>query len=195
MALRNQREEWHVTVEGDPSQWRGWCVCNNIKPLWIELNTFERQLMCAIPGSLGRQVEHGNEVARNIIEGIHRSFNIVRVKHEVQPVKLDVSTHGEPDQFIETFGDITPVYYECHVKCDGPFRPAMQMASRDLFRESRWYITRRSPSPFNAREFVDMVRGWVALPDGWRGPSVVHSFEYEACVLDTNPNLDINWSR
>jgi hypothetical protein len=195
MALRNQHEEWHVTVDGDPTQWRGWCVMHDIKPLWIELNTFERQLMCAFPGDRGRQVDRGNERAASLIEGIHHSFNVVRIKHEVAPVKLDVSTHSSPNTFIETFGDVTPIYYECHVKLDGPFRPAMQMSSRDLFRAERWYVTRRQQTPFNAQEFVDMVRGWVALPDGWRGPSVVHSFEYEAALLDTNPNLDVNWQR
>lgn len=179
-------EEHHVTVEGDPFQWRGFCAQLGIKPLWIELSTFERQLMCAI-------TRRADEAIRAI--NATGSFKIVRIKHEVQPHTVDCN-FVETGPYIRHVPDVAEVkYYECHVKLDGPFRPAIRMASRDLFRAERWYCTLRTTQPFDPRDFVERVKFWASIADGWRGPSRVAGFEYEACVLDTNPELDARWSR
>lgn len=182
-------EETHITIAhntvDDVQRWRHFCASLGMKALHIELNTFERQLMSAVH-------THGNSdyyAAKVAAAG----FIVLRVKREIQPYQLDVSTFNDHGKFLDCPDPRDVVYYECHVKLDGPFRPAMQMSSRDLLREDRWYVTRRMPQPFNYREFVDMVRGWAALPDDWREPSEVVGYEYEAAVLDTNPELDTNW--
>jgi hypothetical protein len=63
-----RREEFHVTVEGSPVEWYFMCKSEGVKPLWIELNTGELQLMCA---------------ARSRIVDFGPDFRIIRVKREV----------------------------------------------------------------------------------------------------------------
>ena len=157
----NRHEEYHVTVEGDPFQWRGFCAAVGIKPLWIELSTFERQLMCAAKYDPTRHIE------------LTGAFKIVRVKHEV----------SELQEFERA------LYWECHVKLNGPFYAKAPMASRDLYRPDRWYITRREDQPFDYLEFVD----WVKFHSAAREGLTVAGFEYEAALKDTNRDLDGNW--
>lgn len=176
------KDEWHITVVGDQHEWRGWCTNMGIKPLRIELSTFEVQLMCAIPGTwvtdeYGPCVSPDAAIASLIKEmQTFDKFHVVRVKHEVQ-------CHA-----------IIPrvLYYECHVKLDGPFAPAQRMASRDLFRDQRWYLTRRRLEPFDALYFVECVRHQL-LHDNNR--SVISGWEYEAAIIDTYPELDSRWVR
>jgi hypothetical protein len=104
---------------------------------------------------------------------------------------LDITTHGDTGK---RWLEVQAIYWEIHAKFDGPFRPAWHMSSRDLFREDRWYLTRREPQPFRFKEWLDMVQRWALMQDGWRGPSCLAGWEYEAAVLDTNPNLDARWS-
>ena len=154
----NRHEEWHVTVDGiTPLAWHTFCSRYQIKPLYIELNNFNTQLMCAAsidPTNLIREA----------------GINIVRIKHEVS-----TPVHGEPI-----------VYWECHVKLDGPFHPAFGMASRDLYRANRWYATWRLPVEFDAGKFVEWVR--ASLPD-----CKFAGYEYECAILDTNPAIDEGW--
>jgi len=171
-------EEWHITVEGDPFQWRGFCTQLGIKPLWIELNTFERQLMCAITPHMLDEQECTIEGLQREIE---RSFKVVRFKHEVQP--------SDPAQ-LGRFGPNDIVYYECHVKIDGPFRPELAMSSRDLFRADRWYVTRRSHEAFEPTHFVRSVQDYMHRH---RKPALLAGWEYEAAVRDSNPNIDRLW--
>src|SRR5688572_6411795 len=88
------RQEFHVTVDGDPFKWRGLCASMNIKPLWIELNNFERQLMCAITGA-----DMLRECVTNVgpyVKDFERAgFQILRTKHEVEVPKIEVTTHGQ----------------------------------------------------------------------------------------------------
>lgn len=185
-------QELHITVTGDQHQWRGFCTRLGIKALHIELSTFERQLMCAIPGSWWVN-EYGKDVpvvaiSHSLTNEMHRAgFQVVRVKHEHQAEIVEVvgivnHLQREPEQ---TYG---VKYYECHVKLDGEFMPYLQMTSRDLFRDERWYCTLRQATPFNPRDFVDHVR------NSTRGHAVIAGWEYEACVLDTNPELDARWA-
>lgn len=173
-------EEWHITVEGDQHVWRGFCASIGIKALHIELNTFERQLMCAIPGTWLTN-EYGSYVpAADAIVALHsemskKGFRVVRVKHEVACRAYDVV----PDA----------LYYEVHCKFDGPFKPALRMTSRDLFRNERWYLTQRKQEPFDP-QFIAGIAGIAA-----GSANRLDSFEYEACVLDTNPHLDAEWVR
>lgn len=169
-------QEWHITVEGDPIKWWEWCTRERIKPLWIELNNFERQLMCAITPA---DLERDEAVIEGFEEDIARHFKIVRVKHEVQP---------EDPRFAQILGFGQVQYYECHAKINGIFEPDWPMASRDLYRAARWYITRRQTTPFDPNHFAYHVR------KGLRSTSRLESFEYEACVRDTNPSLDQHWS-
>lgn len=163
-----RHEEFHVTVTGDPLQWRGFCAKQGIKPLWIELNNFNTQLMCAAAEDPSAAIAAAG-------------WNIVRVKHEVQaPPSVDISTHSEP-----------VLYYECHVKFDGRFQPQFKMTSRDLFRmwpgdTCRWYATRRQESPFDPEGFAKFIGGMVAAN--------LVEYEYEACLRDTNPGLDARWA-
>lgn len=156
-----RHQEWHVTVEGDPVRWHSLCERANIKPLYIELNNFERQLMCA-----AKQDPRDFYFLTNPAFG----FTTVRVKHEVERI-LD----GE-----------TALYYECHVKFDGPFRSQFEMTSRDLYRQHRWYMTLRQEQPFEPLDFVGYAK--ASAPE-----SRFIGFEYEACLLDTNKELDKRW--
>jgi len=186
------RSEFHITVNGDPFQWRGWCIRNGIKPLWIELNNFNRQLMCAITGDDMRQacipqamIDAGDVTpyTRDIVKA---GFEILRVKHEVEPGRIDVTNHGDiAHKFIvrELRG---ACYYECHVKFDGPFKPFLPMTSRDLFRADRWYATFRAPQPFDFAGFVHEM--CAATPD-----CTYAGFEFEACLHDSNVMLDKGW--
>lgn len=162
-----RHEEWHVTVAGDPFQWRGFCAANDIKPLWIELNNFERQLMCA--------------ASFNPCERIMQAkYTILRVKHEVSALRDDERA----------------LYFEAHLKLDGPFRPEIHMASRDLFRTSRWYVTKRAHDVFNAAEWMQNMLGSITSEVvNVNQRSVFAGCEYEACLLDSNPELDSGWTR
>lgn len=184
-------EEWHVTVEGDPLRWHSLCGSLGLKPLWIELNTFERQLMCA--SSWDPRVT--NPRGHVIIEAA--GFKIVRVKHEIQPCvrKIDITTagHYHPIYHTEQVPDPKSViYYECHVKFNGPFTPSLPLTSRDLFRQDRWYITHRQRTPFNAMAFVSLVHNQLVV----EGVPFEHAgHEYEAAVYDSNSDLDASWLR
>lgn len=175
-------DEWHITVTGDQHHWRGFCTSIGIKPLRIELSTFEVQLMCAISGSWVAE-EYGArpDAAIHALqrEMMSRGFTTCRVKHELQAAAHEVI----PDA----------MYYECHIKLDGPFDPQAAMASRDLFREDRWYITRRELAPFDPAAWVRSMRDGLRHFSSSR--AVIHSYEYEAAVLDTNPALDARWVR
>lgn len=160
MLKHARHEEFHVTVTGDPIRWHAFCTDHGIKPLYIELNNFERQLMCAVPYDPSPAIKN------------HGAFVIVRLKYEVQ---VAPSMH-EPGA----------KYYEVHCKLDGPFMPGEWMASRDLYRDERWYITERKPTPFEPADFAAMVYK--------RYPSQYVEFEYEAAIVDTNPWLDRNWT-
>jgi hypothetical protein len=162
-ALEKQRShEWHVTVAPSscPVRWHRFCEQFGLKPLWIELNNFSRQLMCAA---------HQDVSEDCILAG----FPVIRVKHEVSS-----PLHGEE-----------VLYYECHVKLDGPFRPGAPKASRDLYRENRWYVTQRETKDFSPRPFVEWVRGHPLS-----GELKVVAYEYEACLEDSNPELDARWN-
>jgi hypothetical protein len=176
-------EEWHITVAGatadDVLRWRATCASLGVKALWIELSTFERQLMCASSYNCAQAITA-------------RGWEIIRVKHEMQPTRLDVSTFEKPNTFLDVPQQY--VYHECHVKLDGIFRANFPMASRDLLREHRWYATFRQVAPFDPSDFLDRITRWALIPDGWRGVSSVAGYEYEAAILDTNPNLDQHWS-
>jgi len=176
-----RKGEWHITVEGNNFQnvlrWSAFCAQTGIKPLWIELNDYRRQLMCA--------------ARENVSRDIHAAgFDIIRVKHEVQPTcqRLDISTHKDilpMSKFLDVPAEVA-VYYECHVKFDGPFKPIMPMASRDLLRESRWYMTSRATQPFDYAALVHEACG--ANPD-----CRFAGYEYEAALIDSNPGLDKGW--
>lgn len=187
--MGQHHEETHITVDGDPIRWHRWCLSHGIKPLWIELNTFQRQLMCAIK-------THGPEsVAWWQQRIVDAGFIIVRVKREIQPYKLDITVHSDTEKrYLDVPTPAEAIYYECHAKFDGPFRPSWHMASRDLYRENRWYVTTRRSRPFDPQEWLDTVAGWARVADGWRDVSVLVGSEYEAAVLDTNPELDARWS-
>jgi hypothetical protein len=153
-----RHEEWHVTVLGDPVLWGVFCSNNGIKPLYIELNNYERQLMCACrtdPTDLIRK---------------HPRFTIIRRKHEVNRL----------------FEHEIPLYYEQHVKFDGRFDPSLPWSSRDLFRQRRWYLTKRWRSDFNPIYFADTAKEMATS-------SKLAGWEYEICVEDTNPELDARW--
>lgn len=167
LTLNTKRhEEWHVTVKGDPIAWAAFCAENGMKPLHIELSNRETQLMCAAsfdPRALIHELVDENE---------RQLFTIIRVKHEVSDL-LD----GE-----------TALYWEAHVKFNGPFRIDRKGTSRDLFRthEQRWYMTHRQATPFVADAFA-------ARAQMMSKPSQFAECEYEACILDTNPALDGGW--
>jgi len=164
-----RREEWHVTVAGDPIKWHAVCGLLNIKPLYIELNTFQRQLMCAAPF---------NPCERIMQMGIP----ITRVKHEVESL-----LPGE-----------VALYWECHLKFNGPFQHGIFGSSRDLYRADRWYLTHRQETEFD-HSVVDDLAAAVTFHTthptlAWHHhPSILAGFEYEACVLDSNPELDSEW--
>lgn len=178
-----RHEEWHVTVEGDPIAW--WNFCSGkagwenyygrnvvVKPLYIELADRRLQLLSAMSFDPSKTVE-GDDKAPTFLQACHHGgFKVVRVKHEVSALRP---------------GDV-PLYYELHVKLDGPFRTDRSGASRDLYRENRWYQyrTERSSQPFDA---FDYIARFVTQSK----PSVMAGFEYEACLLDTNPGLDAGW--
>lgn len=170
-------EEWHVTVKGDPFQWRGICAQLGIKPLWIELNNFERQLMSA---SGFNPLTITNVSGQSVIEAA--GFKVERIKHEVQP--------SDPAQ-LGRFGPDDVVYYECHIKLDGPFMPQLAMSSRDLFRDSRWYLTRRSAFSFEPSDFLRRVQQYLMRGQMYSGD--IAGWEYEVAVMDTNRGIDHRW--
>lgn len=163
-----RHEEFHATIEGiDPIIWHRICLDNGIKPLYIELSTRNLQIMCAMHAD-PRQPEGDLVPFEQAIKD--EGGKIVRLKREVSEL-----AEGE-----------TPIYYECHVKLDGPVRWDRRNVSRDLYRVDRWYVTKRSPSPFNAEEYVKLTAGMT------KG-SKIAGFEYEICIEDTNPSLDLGW--
>lgn len=181
--------EWHVTVDNEcVGDWAEFCqrVTNKgfpIKALYIELNTFERQLMSASSWDPRACIDNENATRRYLKKP---EFKVLRVKHELAPnwkgrSELPV-TYGFPERLA--------VYYECHVKLDGTFAPSMIMSSRDLFRQHRWYVTKRHTTPFSPETFATLVKSSL---ERHGNASRVHSFEYEQCVLDTNEELDRNW--
>lgn len=175
---RHRHGEWHVTVLGDPFQWRGFCAAIGIKPLWIELNNFETQLMCAADHDPRQEIFQGG-------------WQVIRTKHEVETFPIDITTHNQkgPTWLPETIEGA--LYYECHVKIDGPFKPVFQMSSRDLFRRDRWYVTKREARPFNGKDFAeDIDRVLNHFPGG---QCTIDEYEYEAALIDTNHELDDNW--
>lgn len=181
----NRHEEYHVTVAPgtDRRRFQQYCEVLNgtigrkIKALDIELNTFERQLMVAANFNAAEALLMGG-------------FLILRVKHEVSVPHLDITTHGEPSTVYLAERPVpNAVYYECHVKLNGQFRGDLPCTSRDLFRHNRWYMTKRSPAPFNPGAFVDTVTRLT------RDGSHVDSFEYEACLHDSRPQLDTQWMK
>lgn len=171
-----RHEEWHVTVTGDPLVWPRMCAAFGAKPLWIELSTFERQLMCACPRRPPLITHRFPEGEETIIScGAFGRFPVVRIKHEVA-VAL-------PDEAVQ--------YYECHVKLNGPFNPKAPLASRDLYRENRWYSTMRSTLEFDPIEWVEFLMKHPRLI----AQSTIAGWEYEACILDTHQSLDEHWVR
>lgn len=168
------RQEWHVTVTGDPMQWHRFLsgIKGIVKPLWIELNNFERQLMCA------STVMNPSEII------MRRGFRIVRVKHEVEAPILDISTHSPSSLTPPVEGAL---YYETHVKFNGRFLPHLPMASRDLYRADRWYLTHRSEQPFDHMDFVRWAQQIVV------GSNTFAGAEHEACLHDSNQELDARW--
>lgn len=156
-----RHEEWHVTVAPDTDvvEWYLFCRAVGIKPLHIELNNFERQLMCAASFD-----------PLTVI--LHAGFTVIRSKYEVSAL-----LPGE-----------TAMYWECHVKLDGPFMPALAGSSRDLYRQERWYSTRRSyVRPFLSSDWVLATRNAVD------NRNTIAGFEYEAAIFDSNPSLDARW--
>lgn len=160
-----RHQEWHITVKGDPFEWRRFCHSFGIKPLWIELSNFDRHLMCAIDR------EPIFESFTRILEFPTSKFEIIRIKHEVMPDGTEQN----------------PIYYECHVKLDGTFLPYACCASRDLFRDQRWYQTLREPYKFDPKPFVDHVR------ESMGADNQIVGVEYEVALTDTNPLLDAGW--
>lgn len=161
--------EHHITVVGDPIAWRAFCAEQFVKPLYIELSDMRIQLMCAAldPFDAGTFIATANAAG----------FKVIRHKHEVSAVREDEHV----------------VYWECHVKIDGPFQPELGLpnTSRDLYRQGRWYVTHRSLTPFDAEAFADRI---VARLKNYRSVNV-DAFEYEACIMDTNPSVDRGWLR
>ncbi len=161
-----RHEEWHITVKGDPLLWAQFCRENGLKPLFLEMPNHTTQLLSASsfdPRPLLNEVLGENERAL---------FTVIRVKHEVS-----LARDSEK-----------PVYYEAHVKFNGPFRTDRKGASRDLYRthEQRWYLTHRQSTPFAADAFAAKA---VSLAK----PSRFDAVEYEAVLIDTNPALDGGW--
>jgi len=157
-------EEWHVTILGDPIAWHAFCLEHGLKPLYIELQNGELQLMCA-------SAHDPRYFLSGVVDEDERPiFPVVRVKHEVSALR-----DGE-----------TAVYYEAHVKFNGPWRTDRKGVSRDLFRVQRWYMTKRSRAPFDADAHAKLSTSQAR-------PSRFAEVEYEVCILDTNPKLDEGW--
>lgn len=188
----NRHEEFHVTVAPSKTQttfgltrtrnlafdWRRFCETLQIKPLWIELNTFETQLMCAAPTDPTELI-------------IRAGYEILRFKHEVGVEPINVSTFQDLGPRFIPGTEPRALYYECHVKLDGPFRPDLPLASRDLYRQERWYMTHRSSAPFDGKAFVDAVMG--NLRHTGDEITTLAGWEYEAAIEDTNSALDAKW--
>ncbi len=166
----SRHEEWHVTVDGiSPVAWFMVCVALDIKPLYIQLSNGRLQLMCAAKHDVSE-----------LVSRLEPNIRIVRVKREVSAL--------EPGE--------TALYWECHVKLDGPYEheyggsgaDPSHGSSRDLFRPERWYVTKRLPHEFDAEQFAGWVGEVLGDYDTHRA-----GYEYEACLLDTNPDLDQGW--
>jgi hypothetical protein len=163
-----RQEEFHVTVEGvDPIDWYNFCHEQGVKPLYIELNNMNLQLMCAMKVDPDEMIE--------LFGTSFPDAKVVRVKHEVNVMNAEER----------------PIYYECHVKIDGPLLANIPMSSRDLYRGTRWYLTKRSVNPFSANDFY---QGVIKRMENRSNQTVV-GFEYEVCVRDTNPSIDSGWAR
>lgn len=170
-------EEWHVTVENVHAvDWFNFCnEFEGVKPLYIELSTRALHMMCAMAddpraprGEDGKSPSFEQEILGYFAE---HGVKIVRVKHEVSALR-----QGEKI-----------CYYEAHVKLDGDMRVDRKLTSRELYRGGRrWYMTKRSPEPFNPSVFAKQAVGMS------KGSKIV-GCEYEICVEDTNPKLDEGW--
>jgi hypothetical protein len=145
--------------------WHAFCTSErNVKPLYIELPNGELQLMCQMSDDPDPSFLEACEDA---------GFKIVRIKHEVNQLR----------------DDETALYYECHVKVNGPWMKNIAMISRNLYRAGRWYITRRLESPFDGQQFSDLCRLRLDKSKYQK----FDGFEYEIVVEDTNPDLDARW--
>jgi hypothetical protein len=168
--LNPRFEEWHVTVEnGNPVHWDYVCRMYGIDPLFIELSDFRLQLLCTMRTPPTEPVAgEGSPTFLDLctLEG----FTVIRIKHEVSALR-----DGE-----------VALYYESHLKLDGPFRLDRKDASRDLYRANRWYRTKRSAQPFDAQE-------WGGIATSQSKPSKAVGLEYEAVLVDTNVALDAGW--
>lgn len=164
-----------MTVAANPMEFHRFCVETNlllrasgsndrIKPLHIELNNFETQLMCA-----------ANFNPCHII--MLKGFPIIRIKREVDGSLFSMSEREQREA----------CYWEAHIKLDGVFQPGFRMSSRDLFRTNRWYVTRREKHPFDPAPFYNSVG------ERLKGVAIVAGIEYEACILDSCPELDRRW--
>jgi hypothetical protein len=156
--------EYHVTVVlTNPVSWWNFCMTHGIKPLYIELNNFRRQAMCG--------AKHDpSDLIRTT------GWQIIREKIEVNPLQ-------------HTMYADRAIYYEAHMKLRGHMDGTVKGASRDLYRSGRWYITRRAKEPFDPNElwrFRPVREEWLSSPH-WL------NVEYEACVYDTNEELDYGW--
>jgi len=131
------------------------------------------QLMCAV-GQDWFTFKSANGVIDDLLTEItNAGFEVLRHKHEVSEIR-----EGEK-----------PLYWECHVKIDGTFRTDFGQTSRDLFRKNRWYVTRRLQRRFDGEAFAELIRRRLV----GKADQQFDSYEYEACIVDTNPGLDRGW--
>lgn len=173
-----RHEEYHVTVDGiDPIAWHAFCSDQGVKPLYIELSTRNLQLMCALK-SLPAEGASDAPTFSDFTDAIAASFPEVRIVRE----KFEVNVMNQDER---------PVYYECHVKIDGPMLFNFPMASRDLYRQARWYVSKRSRNPFDADAFYRQI---LKRFEGRANQKIV-GYEYEVCVRDTNHALDAGWEQ
>jgi len=146
-----------------------------VKPLYIELSNRNLQLMCAC-GQDWLDTKSANGTHEDFLNAVAHAFpdgRVTRLKHEVSA--LAPGEHA--------------LYWEAHVKVDGVFRPDFGMASRDLYREKRWYVTRRLRQQFDGLAFAKLTEGRLKH----KADQKYDSFEYEAVLIDTNPELDKGW--
>ena len=167
--MTTRREEWHVTVSGiDAPEWHALCRDLDVKPLHIELSNLDLQLMLATSRN-----------PTSFINAFPSRVHVTRIKHEIEVPPCFAGVHP-------SLGG--PIYYECHVKFDGMRFPAHApyLMSRDLYRENRFYATKRQRTPFDPSAFVRETMGRFHY-------AIYAGHEYEACLTDTNPNLDADW--
>lgn len=168
--VAERRSEYHVTVEGvEPLNWHAFCDEHGIKPLYIELSDCRIQLMCETTFDPTTGPTEDSPSFTDAIMQEFPSAAVVRIKHEV-----NVDSLTPQDKVL---------YYEVHCKFDGDMRADRRIASRDLYRRNRWYLTTRSSQP------IDIEKIKTIAPGLGKGSKFVEA-EYEACIGDTNPGLD-----